>query len=315
MQLKRFYINIAGFVITLFMILSLFDYISTCDDWNLLFARYTDSVDYLFGNVGTKDINPYIEAVKEDDGTSRLIIGDSICRQLFDDFKDSDSDFSIAGTNQAITMAGQYIMAKEYLDIHPKATDIYLIVHPESLEKTFDTRVGYQYAVMPFVETDTISNLDPETIKKMESVYGRLFMREDVVRIIDKSGVNRKLYLNMLKSYSKDYVMSDRFELANLYICKIKEICDKKGVTLHLLPTPVSDVYKDSVDEMSDDFINSDIYGINPDYLHEIFYYPGEQAADSRHFSGEYANRDHYDQIIGIMYQGTGLTDLLPAEQ
>ena len=315
MQLRRFYLNLSGFIIVLLIILAIADYMSTCDDWNLIIARYTNSVDYLFGDVGTKDINPYIEEVEEHDGTSRLIIGDSICRQLFDDLKDTGGDFTIAGTNQAITMAGQFILAKEYLDNHPGATDVYLIVHPESLEKTFDTRVGYQYAVMPFVETDTINDLDPATIGIMESVYGRLFMRKDVVRIIDKSGINRKLYLNMLKTYRKDYEMNNRFELADLYICKIKEICDKKGVAFNLLPTPVSEIYKDYVMEMTEEFKTSDIYKINPGYIDSIYYYPREQAGDSRHFSGGYADRTHYDQIIVKMYKDTGLTDLVPSGQ
>ncbi len=70
-----------------------------------------------------------------------------------------NEDISIIGSNGAITLAGQYILAEEYLRNHPDATDLYLILLPESLTRTFDTSYGYQYAVMSFAETGTLQLL------------------------------------------------------------------------------------------------------------------------------------------------------------
>jgi hypothetical protein len=148
----------------------------------------------------------------------------------------------------------------------------------------------------------------------MESVYGKTFMRPGVVGIIDKSGINRKIYLNMLQTYRKDYEMKGRFELADLYICKINDICKEKGVSFHLLPCPVSEDFKSYVEEMRGEYMSSGVYKISPAFMDDIFYYPGEQAEDGRHFSNEYASRENLNLMIRQIYGNTGLTDMLTLE-
>lgn len=312
--MRRFYKNSCMFVTIFLMILIFLDYMSMQDYWRNVFAKYTNSIDYIAGFPGTGEIKPYIEQVRHPDQTTKLIIGDSVCHQMFSGLQEYNSDFSIAGTNGAITMAGQYVLAKEYLDNHPDATDIFLLVLPQSLVRSFDTKNGYQYAVMPFIETDTLNDLDSETLDIMQSVYGAFFMRKPVVEAIDRSAVNRKVYLNLLRRHTEGYIQKYEFEIADHYITKIYELCKEKNVNFYLLSCPVTEEKKDYVNGLLADFKSSEISEINPKYMDGIYYYPAEQTGDGSHFRGEWANQEEYNKKIRVMFNNTKLSELLKFE-
>lgn len=310
--MKRFYANMIAFLIVLTAVLGCLDIMSMREPFNYKLARWTNSVDYFGG--GPDEISPYIERAQTADGTTKLIIGDSVCHQLFSGLQEYNGDISILGSNGAITMAGQYILAKEYLEVHPSATDVFLIVLPESFGRTFDTKWGYQYTVMPFVGSGTIKDLDSDTIDIMARTYGRLFMNERVVRSLYLSAVNRKIYLNVLADRTSGYKLSDRFELADRYVVKIADLCASRGVRFHLYPCPVCETKKEKVENLRPAFEASKVYALNPDLLDMVLYYPAEQASDGTHFSGDYKNREHYNRIIRQQYEGLELLDGLKLE-
>lgn len=313
--MKRLIINSLIFAFVLFGIIAFLDYLSMQDDTRELFARWTDSLSYITENVGPAEITPYIDMVRAQDGTTGLIIGDSVCRQMFNGLRDNYPEFTVVGSNAALTMSGQYILAKEYLDNHPDATDIFLIVLPGALETTYDTSWGYQYAVMPFVETDTLKNLDADTIEIMQSVYGKFFMNKNVVNAIDKSAVNRKIYLNYLNKYKESYAMSYRYELADKYIGKISKLCDEAGVNLHLYPCPVCENKKEYVLGLAEEYkADSILSSINPDYISMVSYFSAEETIDGTHFAKEYATEDILAAKIEEYYQGTKLLEMLMNE-
>ncbi len=76
------------------------------------------------------------------------------------------------------------------------------------------------------VETDTLRLLDDNSIKQMESVYGKFFMQKDIVWLIDRSAINRKIYLNELKKHAtvrdEGFVSSVLYEY---YPDFIEQIC------------------------------------------------------------------------------------------
>ena len=124
--MKRFYVNGISFIMILFSVLVGFDLLSMHGSFRQLFSNWTDSASYL--ERGPDEIKPYIVKAQFQDDSTKLIIGDSVCRQMFNGLQEYNSDFTIIGSNGAITMAGQYIMTKEYLDNHPNATDVFLII-------------------------------------------------------------------------------------------------------------------------------------------------------------------------------------------
>ena len=309
--MKRFYKNAISFSILFAIVFVLIDILSMRDSSKYMLAKWTDSESFIAGNVGAGEIIPYIEKVQTKDGTTKLLLGDSVCHQIFNGLQECNPEWTIVGSNGAVTMAGQYILAKEYLDAHPEATDVFLILLPESFSRTYDTLWGYQYVVMPFAETNTLNNLDADTIKTLKKTYGGIFLNPGIVKLIDRSAMNRKVYLNYIHDHSKDYVLKNYFELADQYVYKIYEMCNEKNVNFHLYPCPVADAKIDYNNSLLNDFSQSKIYEINPDYMDMVYYFPVEEANDTTHFSGEYANQEHFNSIIRQMFEGLEILDML----
>ena len=152
-------------------------------------------------NGGPFEIIPFIERAQQDSTHTKLILGDSVTRKVFNSLQNSNEDYLILGTNQAITMTGQYLLAEEFIKSHDEVSDIYIVFIPGSFATGFTYTYGYQYAVMPFVETDIFSNLDADTVLLAEETYGSLLLKKRVVEMVDYSQMNRKIVLNLLYEF------------------------------------------------------------------------------------------------------------------
>lgn len=312
--MKVFYRNAVIFSIVLLLVIAGFDYLSMKEPFWKTIAELTDSYELVRVNSGPDEIIPYVEKVRAEDGTTQLIIGDSLCHQMFTDLQEYNPEISIVGSNGAITMAGQYILASEYIRNHPDATDIHLFVLPESLVRTFDAALGYQYVVMPFAETDTLKLLDANTIDAINDFYGEFFVQRRVVHMIHESPMNLKLYLNLLRDSGREYYGGGYLELADQYLIKLHKLCQENGITLHLYAAPVCEGRKSLVDEVEQEYRNTELAEYFPDYFDQIYYFPEEQTDDGVHFGEDYDNQEFFDEVLRMILAGTDLEKVLHYE-
>lgn len=321
--MKKFWIKAVLFVFGLSILLLLLDLLSARnDDFSAFFGKITNSSDYsrYTGNTGTTEILPCIAKAQWEDGCNKLIIGDSVCYLLYNDLQNVNQDYSIIGTNRAVTMTGQYILAEQFLENHPQATDIYLILILPSFDSYFDQIYGYQYAVMPFVKTDTFALLEDSTIKQAEDTYGEWFISKRAVELIDASCVNRKLYMNAMSKFGKNpQTGGDKVsDQTVLYLNKLANLCEEKKVTLHILPGPLIDTEERHAQEarQRQEFKDHGLYPLLEEYFNELSYYPPEQFRDDQiHLGGDYANQTEYNKKIMELQQKSGeLSDLILTE-
>ena len=264
-------------------------------------ARYidklTNSTGFRESGTGYEEVGESILGVQQNDGTTKLVLGDSIARQLFKE-REHDDQTSIQCSSAAICITGQYMLAMDWLNCHENATDIYLYMHPTSLARTIEAAWGYPYVVIPFGLYDKLGYLDGKTIKDMESVYGGLFMKKPVIRLINDSALNRKMYLTYMQRKNKEYEQSNSFEISEFYLIKLKEECETRGVTLHLLCTPSTEFQKKTIEELREEYNQTRLVGEFPDYIKDIYYYSDDYTNDYMHLSPEYATREFMDQIM-----------------
>ena len=126
------------------------------------FGKITNSAEYSRNavNGGPTEIVPAIERAQKESNHTKLVVGDSVSSCLFEGLRGINEEYLLLGTNQAIGISGQYLLAKQFIESHDNITDIYLVLVRASWEADFGMRYGYQYAVMPFVKTDIFSG-DP----------------------------------------------------------------------------------------------------------------------------------------------------------
>ncbi len=307
--MKKFFLKILIFGGLNISVIGFFLLLSASEAWRLPIAELTQSKEYIYEDFGPGEIIPYIKRVQEKNSYTKLIIGDSVCNQIFERYYGMDDDYCICGTNQAITIAGQYILAEEFIKNHEDATDIYLVVIMDSLTSGYNAQFGYQYAVMPFVETDTIGALDEDTRKDISGMYGGIFCRKEMVEVIHKSPLCMKLYLNALAQKDELFPSKQQgliSDLAYQYLEKLKALCDKEGIQLHLVPGP----HADSEDQHSRaEQVRSkaeekgDPLGIG-EYLDQIIYYPEELFKDRVHFDEDKLEADFFEKLVQNILPG-----------
>ena len=317
--MNKFALKLLIITILIILFLAGFEVLSYDDDYSMPIARMTYSDTYLTHMDGPDWIVPLIDRVQERDKSHILLLGDSVGRQMFIDLGDINDEVCVAPAIAPFSMAGQYVLTKLYLDNHPDATDVYLVMVPmDDVSKNFNIEYAYQYVVMPLVETDKLELLDENTVDELGYIFGERFMELPVVERIDKSGLNRKLYLNYIKSYAKnDYPHTLEESVYVSYLKKIASLCSGRNVTFHFLPAPVPDMdtYHSIVSELAPEYFEmTGLDKLFPDYLDHVKYYPEEMFTDGVHFGGPYENQSVYNDIISEMYGYSGLTEVLKFE-
>lgn len=317
--MKKFVGKLVVFLCIFGAILLGLDVLSAVPPFRQWFAYITDSSDYYAGE--DDDVTRYISQVREQGEYTKLVVGDSVCFQLTNGLRDCNQEYSLVGNNRALSIAGEYLLTREFLETHEGITDVYLIVGLDSLQTNIDVLYGYQYVVMPFTREDLISNLDDNTIDEMNHTFGTLFMQKPVSRLVACSSVNRKLYLNYIKEHKgvldpnegKGIVLS---EVAVQYLQKIYDLCEEHDVTLHLLPDPLADNdwRHEQATALQEDFAVRGLDELFPNYFDEITYYPEEQFVDGIHFGEPYNTQEEFNRKLQELYMDRGYLDGLVLE-
>lgn len=276
-----------------------------------LFCTITDSKEVIY--CGYYNTLPSIERVQSDDNTTKLIVGDSICSQLFNPLREYNDTYCIAGDNRAILLSGQYILISEYLKTHPDATDVYLMLRPHNLASQLDSQTGYMYAVAPFVATDTLNNLDDSTINEMHDIYGSYALNKYFVKLMVNSPMAAKLYLNNLSTYH--YVQTEAesgfSELSHQYLRNIITLCDSYDVELHFIAMPLGDteINRNHVEYLDGLIAESEFADVFDNYCEQALYYAPENFPDGFHFGGGNINLN--DVVRDIVEETGELQDLV----
>ncbi|MDD4849863.1 MAG: hypothetical protein PHO10_04090 [Gemmiger sp.] len=277
---------------------------------NLLRGFFTDITDSgAYSYASSDSILPYITQVQTPDATTKLVVGDSVCWQVFDPLKACNPVYSIAGTNRAVTMAGQYLLAAAYLESHPAATEIYLVVGFEAFSSGFDATYGYQYAVLPFAQAGLLGGLDATTQAELKDAYGSFFLHPGVVRWLDRSPLAKKLYLNFLAARLPQGSAEPVNALSVRCLQRLYDLCAAKGVALHLLSPPVADSpeRRQTAATLQASFEKTGMAALFPEYFADIPYYPAEEFRDGTHLADAFSNMAHLTVILDKMKADTGL--------
>ena len=304
--MKRFLCRLLAFAALFVLLCGMVAAVSAVEPGRSLLTNLADAEDYT--STASDEILPYIARAGEKPQATRLIVGDSVCWQLFDPFEPGNPGYVVAGNNRGAAMSGQYLIAKRFLQAHPGATDIYLVGTPELFSAELDAEYGYQYAVLPFVETGLLGELPPATLARARKNYGGLFLQPAVVKLVNRSPLVKKAYLNWLSATLKTEGSAVSDTTAEC-LPALQELCRAQGVALHLVCVPTADTEgRRAAVEALRAAAEGALAQPLGDYLASVRYWPSaDYGDDETHFSYELATAEFLGGMIAQYQTELGL--------
>ncbi len=308
--MKAFLLRLAAFVLAALVLFCGVLGFSAFAPFSEIFAKLTGSTDYSAS--ASEEIGGHIANVQAADGAAALILGDSVCWQVFDPFSLCNTAYRIDGSNRAVTIAGQYLLAKAFLDAHPGATDVYLIVTPESFSAGFDAGYGYQYAAAPFAAAGLLGGLDETTRAELNAAYGAPFLTGRFARWADASPLVKKLYLNALELVPRQEETGPLTPMAARNLQNLAALCQERGAAFHLLCAPLADTEdrRSTMAALEAAFREQGLYDSYSAYFTETPWYdPGLFGEDGIHFDNTVADMEFCASVVQDLQTATGLLD------
>ncbi len=220
----------------------------------------------------------------------KVILGDSVGHQLFDNTKYNDTINSFA-CNKAIGLVGQYILLNNFIQAGNQFDTVYMIFTPSSFLNNLDEKYTFHYFLKPFY-IDEYKSLFTKTVTDQIHKLPFYFLSRDPTILTsdwtpDYKTENKKNY-TFLSPISVEYLL------------KIKELSIKHNFKLIILPTPVSLSKKQEIEGIDKNEIIKN--GLSPDfanYFDQIIYLTDSSFMDGVHLNHPEIYTEYYkDKFI-----------------
>lgn len=247
-----------------------------------------------------------LDMTKQKTEYTAVVLGDSVARQFFNpEYQDEDNNVCYLATNQAIMTAGNYILLESFLQNNPQVEEVYYVVRPDSLMSRPNFIFTYSYFITPFFEDNYLKYLDEETVTGIEESYGKIWTHNHFMKwMLAKYPKGLEMYNNTCKrlsSYKYDRSKSDLMPDTSLpYLKKMREICDKKGISFHLLSTPVIENYDCDFTALQTGMQDLEMQDLYEQLVTSMEYVDPSEFVDGIHLKKEYVmdNRDTYRKLL-----------------
>ena len=187
-------------------------------------------------DVAGTEVYEVLAASKSKLKKKKLVIGDSVAKQVLDSLANDSALVSLA-SNQAISMAGQYVIAVQALAANPSVDTLVLIYHPFSFQNNLASPLSFHYFVKPFFTKENQGLFSPIVIKQVEAIPFYYLAQYRPVLTSNWSpsfeGVSDEKWL--FSSISKEYVL------------RLQQLCAQKGVVLQIISPPINEVFRNQV--------------------------------------------------------------------
>lgn len=180
--------------------------------------------------VSGSDTYHSIEKSKQKKKTRKLLIGDSVGRQLFENTTYNDTLNSFA-CNQAIGLVGHYILLNNFLMAGNQVDTVYMLFRHSSFLNNLDEKYTYHYFLKPFYNEEYKSLFTQTVNDQIQKIPFHFICRDPNI---------------LTTNWAPDFQTEDEKNYTFLspisveYLKRIKDLSIKYGFTLIILPTPTS---------------------------------------------------------------------------
>jgi len=232
-----------------------------------------------------------IEKSQKKENAKKLLLGDSVGHQLYPCEKEFDNFVSLA-CNQAITMAGQFFLLKNYIEtnVEDLPQEVILLITPFSLSNDVDKH-AYHYFLKPFPPYKW-SELYTKHLK--QRIHSIPFYWSANLPFIQTSSYTPKI------AVPSPQVIESVSPLSFEYLLKMDSITKANNIGFHMVSTPIRDDRQNDIalfwESLPAVYISRLSELLQP-YKESIMYLPSEWYSDHVHFVGEKTPDDYLNLL------------------
>jgi hypothetical protein len=217
--------------------------------------------------------------------TKKILIGDSVCNQLFSNITFNDTINSLA-CNQAISMAGHFILLDNYLKANNQVDTVYMIFSPFSFLNNLDQVYTYHYFLKPFYVKEYIPMFTETVFHQLHKIPYYFVCRNPII-----------LTSNWAPNFNSEDDITFTFlsPISAEYLLKIKELSIKYKFKLIILPTPTKVSNRPFIEKIKMDEITKTGLGNEfENYLKDIIYVNDTNFIDNVHLKDKRMFAEYY---------------------
>jgi hypothetical protein len=174
-----------------------------------------------------------LELAQQTNGYDRLILGDSVAHQFFNQRNQAHSRYAHLPTNAATTMVGQFILIMEHLKNNP-LKEIILILHPYSLSDNINREYTANYVVGVYYQRPFRHYFTPYAEELVRN-YRWWFLPLWLNRFPEFCTVNYQKVNPRPFPGKSGYISPVNLE----YFVKLQHICRDQDITFRVLAPPI----------------------------------------------------------------------------
>jgi hypothetical protein len=217
--------------------------------------------------------------------SSKIILGDSVAKQLFDNITNNDSINSLA-CNQSIGMVGHFILLNNYINAGNHVEVVYLIYTPFSFKNNLDQVYTYHYFLKPFYTDENFPLFTKTVIEQLQKIPYYYLCRVPYI---------------LVTNWAPKYVSKDTDNYTFLspisqeYLVKIKELSIEHHFKVIVLPTPTKLSSRQDVERMNkNEIMINNLDDEFKNYFSNIIYLDDDFFQDAAHLKNPQPYTEYY---------------------
>ncbi len=214
-----------------------------------------------------------------------VVVGDSVAHQIFKPFDDVKDDFFDLTTNQAVSMAGQYILIMNIINKNSDVIkEINLVYHPRSFSNNLDQIWTFNYFVKPFFNLNNIKYFSQSVLKKLDNIKLYKIAILPMIKVIpDFPSFD---YSKFMKNSNENTAYLS--EISIEYLKKIKNECKNRNIEFNVISAPLNIESIDDYAYMKQQISENGLDGIFHNYFDNMIIYEKDVFLDPFHFKKDY---------------------------
>lgn len=231
-----------------------------------------------------REIYTAIKKSNRKSNKKNLLIGDSVGNQIFNS-SENHSQFESLATNQAISMAGQYELVKNYVSADNEIDTLFMVFVPWSFKNNLDQIYTYHYFLKPFNPFSTNTCFDSLVLQQCAKIPFYRYSQIPHIKISEWAP-------SFLSEDSIDF--SFLSPISTIYLNKIKDLSIKKDFKVFIIAPPISEERKQLIEGM--DF--TEIYNCSMSKEFLVYINNFEYRLSSDFLDGTHLKRPEKEQYI-----------------